>query len=148
MSIIMRKKESKFKEFLKKDEEKDRSGFIAAIIINVIIWFIVNNIVNWNLSFISPTFVEVLGILNLLIISTIIINFIFLFYQPTWFRNMLHVVTDILSIIVLYTFLKVFPFILNDFLALVVVILIVLGILGAIIGLIIHLLKFVFGFSD
>ena len=144
----MKRKDSKFKEFLKKDKEKDRSGFIAAIIINVIIYFIVNNLLNWNLSFISPTFVEVLGILNLLIISTILINFIFLFYQPSWFRNMLHVITDILSIIMLYTFLRVFPFILNDFFALVVTILIVLGILGAIIGLIIHVLKFIFGFSE
>lgn len=144
----MKRKDSKFKEFLKKDKEKDRSGFIAAIIINVIIYFIVNNLLNWNLSFISPTFVEVLGILNLLIISTILINFIFLFYQPSWFRNMLHVITDILSIIMLYTFLRVFPFILNDFFALIVTVLIVLGILGAIIGLLIHVLKFIFGFSE
>lgn len=144
----MKRKDSKFKEFLKKDKEKDRSGFIAAIIINVIIYFIVNNLLNWNLSFISPTFVEVLGILNLLIISTILINFIFLFYQPSWFRNMLHVITDILSIIMLYTFLRVFPFILNDFFALIVTVLIVLGILGAFIGLIIHVLKFIFGFSE
>lgn len=144
----MKRKDSKFKEFLKKDKEKDRSGFIAAIIINVIIYFIVNNLLNWNLSFISPTFVEVLGILNLLIISTILINFIFLFYQPSWFRNMLHVITDILSIIMLYTFLRVFPFILNDFFALIVTVLIVLGILGAIIGLLIHILKFIFGFSE
>lgn len=142
----MKKKDSKFKQFLKKDEKKDQSGFIAAIIINVVIWFIVNNIVNWNLSFISPTFVEVLGILNLLIISTILINFIFLIYQPSWFRNMLHIITDILSIMVLYTFLKIFPFILSDFLAVVLTVLIVLGILGAFIGLIIHGLKFVYGF--
>jgi hypothetical protein len=139
---------SKFKDFMKRDKERHRSEFVAAIIINIIIWYIANNLVNWNLSFISPTFIEVLGILNLLIIATIVINFIFLFYDPGWFWNLFHIPIDILGIMTAYTFLIVFPFILNEFLALVLTILIILGIIGGFIGLIIHLFKFVNGITN
>jgi len=135
---------SKFKAFFREDKEPDRSGFIAAIIINIIIWYIANNLLNWNLSFISPNFSNVLGILNLVIITTILINFIFIFYSASWFRNLLHIPVDILGIMTAYTFLIVFPFILGDVLALVLKILIVLGIIGGIVGLIIHILKFIY----
>jgi hypothetical protein len=139
---------SRLKNYLSKDKEKDRSEFIAAIIINIILWFIVNNLLNWNLSFISPTFIQVLGILNLLITTTIIINVIFLFYQATWFRNMLKIITSILGIMVAYSLLVVFPFILNEVLALVLTIILVLAIIGGIIGLIIHLLKVIYVLYD
>jgi hypothetical protein len=139
---------SRLKNFLSKDKEKDRSEFIAAIIINIILWFIVNNLLNWNLSFISPTFIQVQGIIYLLITTTILINIIFLFYQATWFRNLLKMITDILGILVAYTLLVVFPFILNEVLALVLTILLILAIIGGIIGLIIHLLKVIYVLSD
>jgi hypothetical protein len=143
-----KRSESRLKLFITKDREQHRSEFIASIIINLIIWYIANNIVNWNLSFISPIFTEVLGILNLLLISTILINFIFIFYHPGWFRNMLRIVIDILGIITAYTFLTVFPFILNQTLAFGLTILIILGIIGGIIGMIIHILKFLYGASN
>ena len=147
----MPKKKTKYwglKKFLAKDKEKNRSDFVAAIIVNIILWFIANNLLNWNLSFISPTFSQVLGILNLLIITTIIINIIFLFYQATWFRNLLKMVTDILGIMVAYTLLVVFPFILNEGLALALTVLLVLAMIGCFIGLIIHLLKVIYVLSD
>ena len=44
-------------------EEKSvkRSGYIITIIINLILLCIANNITNWNLSFISPTFNRLSG---------------------------------------------------------------------------------------
>lgn len=144
----MKRKDSRFKRFLKRDREQQRSGFIATIIINIIIWYIANNLLNWNIGFISPTFADVLGILNLLIIITIFVNFIFLFYHPGWFRNFLRIPTDILAIMTAYKFLTVFPFILNKSLAFALTILIILAIVGAFIGLIVHILKFVYGFSE
>lgn len=149
--VSMPKKKTKytgFKNFLARDKKKDRSEFIAAIIINIIIWFIANNLLSWNLSFISPTFIQVLGTINLLIITTILINIIFLFYQSAWFRNLLKMVTDILGIMVAYALLVVFPFILNEGLALALTVLLILAIIGCIIGLIIHLLKIIYTLSD
>lgn len=143
-----KKTDSKFKRFLKRDKEKDRSEFIAPIIINIIIWFIVNNVLNWHLSFISSSFSEVLGILNLLIMASIVVNIIFLFYQAGWFRNSLKIILDILGIMVAYSFLIVFPFILNEGLALALTILLILALIGGIIGLIIHILKAVYLLVD
>lgn len=134
---------SKMDKFLK-DKEHHRGEFIAAVIVNIICWYIANNLLNWNLSFISPTFSDVLGILNLFLITAIIINFIFIFYNASWFRNLLSIITAILGVIVAYTFLTVFPFILNDTLALALKILLVLAIIGSFIAIIVHIMKVIY----
>lgn len=134
---------SKFEKFFE-EKEKHRAEFVAAIIINLIFLYIFNNLLSWNLSFIAPTFADVLGILNLLIIATIIVNFIFIFYQSPWFRNLLQMIPDVLGINTAYAFLVVFPFILGDLLGLILYIFLVLVIIGSIIGLLIHLVKFVY----
>ncbi len=126
-----------------KEKEHHRAEFIAAVIINIIIWYIANNLLNWNLSFISPTFSNVLWILNYFLIASIVINFIFIFYHASWFRNLLLIIIDILGIIAAYTFLMVFPFLVGDVLALGLKILIILSIIGFFISLIIHLIKFI-----
>ncbi len=134
---------SKFEKFFN-EKEKHRGEFVAAIIINLILLYIFNNLLSWNLSFIAPTFADVLWILNLLIISTIIVNFIFLLYHPPWFRNLLQIIPDILGINTAYTFLVVFPFILGDLFGLILYLFIILVIIVSIIGLLVHLVKFAY----
>lgn len=101
-------------DFLKKllnEKEPKTSEFIGAIIANVILLYIVNNLLSWNLSFIAPSFQDVLWIFNISIVATIIGNIIFLIYHPGWFRSIIRIILNILGFMVAYYLYTVFPFI-------------------------------------
>ncbi len=84
------KEVSKLDKFLEKDKKKHRAEFVVSIIFNIILYYVANNLLNWNISFIAPTFANVLWIVNYFLLAAIIINLIFIFYHPNWFRNLLH----------------------------------------------------------
>ncbi|MDD3754241.1 MAG: hypothetical protein PHQ17_06785 [Methanobacterium sp.] len=105
------------KNFLKKifEEKKvKKSEFIVAIIVNVILFYIVNNLLSWNFSFITSSFQDVLWIFNISICATIIANIIFLAYHPGWFRSLAKIVLNILSFYVCYYLFTIFPFIFSQ----------------------------------
>ncbi|HOI39833.1 MAG TPA: hypothetical protein PL055_05635 [Methanobacterium sp.] len=137
------KEVSKLDKFLEKDKKKHRAEFVVSIIFNIILYYVANNLLNWNISFIAPTFANVLWIVNYFLLAAIIINLIFIFYHPNWFRNLLHVVIDVLFIITAYTFFTVFPFIVGEGLAIALKILIALVIVASVISLIIHVVRFI-----
>lgn len=101
------------KDFLRnflKEKEPKTSEFIVAIIANIIILYIVNNLLYWNLSFIAPSFQDILWIFNISIAATIIGNIIFLIYHPSWFRSIIRIILNILGFMVAYYLYTVFPF--------------------------------------
>lgn len=93
-----------------KDKEINRIEFIVAIIVNIIFLYIFNNIPSWNISFITSAFVNILWIINLSLGANIVVNIIFIFYHPSWFRHSLQTFLNILSIMVLYYLYTIFPF--------------------------------------
>nr|WP_319372512.1 hypothetical protein [uncultured Methanobacterium sp.] len=97
------------KNFLKEKEHKT-SEFIAVIVVNLIFLYIVNNLLSWNLSFITSSFQDVLWIFNLSIAATIVGNVLFLIYHPTWFRSIIRIILNILGFLVVYYLYTVFPF--------------------------------------
>lgn len=103
------------KNFLKEKETKT-SEFIVAIIANLIFLYIVNNLLSWNLSFIAPSFQDVMWIFNISISATIIGNIIFLIYHPTWFRSIIRIILNILGFLVVYYLYTVFPFVFTNYL--------------------------------
>lgn len=103
------------KNFLKEKEPKT-SEFIVAIIANLIFLYIVNNLLSWNLSFIAPSFQDVMWIFNISISATIIGNIIFLIYHPTWFRSIIRIILNILGFLVVYYLYTVFPFVFTNYL--------------------------------
>ena len=72
-----------FVRSLLKEKEPKTSEFVFAIIANIILLYIVNSMLSWNLSFISLSFQEVLWIFNISIAATIIANIIFLSNLPS-----------------------------------------------------------------
>jgi len=103
-----------FLKKLFKEKEPKTSEFIGAIIANIILLYIVNNLLSWNLSFIAPSFQDVLWIFNLSITATIIGNFIFLIYHSGWFRSIIRIILNILGFLVAYYLYTVFPFIFSN----------------------------------
>lgn len=136
---------SKLDKFLEKDKKHHRAEFVVAVIVNIILYYVANNLLSWNISFIAPSFADVLWIVNYFLLAAIIVNLLFILYHPNWFRNMLQIVTDVLFIITAYTFFTVFPFLVGEGLVIVLKILIALLIAGSVIALIIHVVRFILG---
>jgi hypothetical protein len=101
------------KKFLKEKEPKT-SEFIAVIVVNLIFLYIVNNLLSWNLSFITSSFQDVLWIFNLSITATIVGNMLFLIYHPTWLRSIIQIILNILGFLVVYYLYTVFPFVFSN----------------------------------
>lgn len=140
--------QEKIKDFLKKIfEEKDvsKSEFIVAVIGNIIILYIVNNLLSWNLSFITSSFQDVLWIFNISICATIIVNLIFLAYHPGWFRSLVKIILNILSFLVCYYLYTIFPFIFSQAAYTIILkIILIFGMVALIIASLIEVLRLIF----
>jgi hypothetical protein len=87
-----------------------KSVYIGAIIANLILVYLFNNLLNWHVPFLTEEFLDVLSILNLSIIGTIIANIFFLFYDSIWFQNLVRIALNIIGVVFLAAFYKIFPF--------------------------------------
>jgi hypothetical protein len=97
--------------FLERNREKEqKSEYIIAIIVSLIFLYVVNNLLNWHVPFITNAFNEVLWNINLSIIATIIGNGLLLLYSPERFRHLVKIIINIISFIAVYVVYKVFPF--------------------------------------
>jgi len=91
-------------------KREQKTEYITAIIFNLIFLYIVNNLINWQVYFITNAFNEVLWIINLSIIATIIGNALLLLYNPERFRHVMKIILNIFAFIAVYFVYKVFPF--------------------------------------
>lgn len=133
-----------FLKKLSREKESKTSGFIASIIINLIFLYIVNNILSWNLSFIAPSFQDVLWIFNLSISANIIANIIFIAYHPGWFRSIIQIILNILGFMVCYYLFTIFPFIFSQAAYTIVLqMLLLLGMAGAVIACLVEIARLI-----
>jgi hypothetical protein len=101
------------KRFLKEKEPK-KPEFIIAIIVNIILLYVVNNLVSWNISFITASFNDILWILNISIVANIVANIIFLIYFSGWLKSLIQILLNILGILVIYYLYVIFPFVFSN----------------------------------
>ena len=119
------------------DEKRE---YIVAIIFNLILLFVFNNLLNWHVYFITSTFNEVLWIINLSIVVTIIGNFFMLLYRPDWFRHVTKIFLNIVAFAAVYIVYKVFPFNFNNaFLNWGLSALLILAMIGIVIAIIVEI---------
>jgi len=87
-----------------------KAGYIGTIVANIVLMFIVNNILKWGVPFFTREFTKVLWIINLSLSLTIACNIIYLIYDRAWFRNLTQMFLNTLSLLATYITYKVFPF--------------------------------------
>lgn len=120
----MKNDENKIKSFMdnlstkhrEKEKNSKKSEYIGAIVVNVILLYIFNNLVNWQVNFITNAFNEVLWVINLAIIATIIGNIMFLIFNPEWFKHIIKMILNIFAFTAVYSIYSVFPFNFSSFL--------------------------------
>jgi len=96
---------------MERNIKKERtSEYIIAIIFNLIFLYLINNLLNWNIYFITPALNEILWIINLSILATIIGNVLLLLYSPESFRYIMKIIMNTINFIAIYFVYEVFPF--------------------------------------
>jgi hypothetical protein len=83
---------------------------VVAIIINAIGLFIVQNLVAWDISFVTNKFAEVEGVISRSLVATIVVNALFLFYDRRWFKGLGEALSQTVSLVATIRLLQVFPF--------------------------------------
>lgn len=126
--------------------ESKKSEYVAAIIFNLIFWYIVNNLLNWHVYFITNAFNDVLWIINFTIIVSIVGNLLLLIYSPERLRHLVKIIINVVSFIATYLVWKVFPFnFYNSFYDWCFSILLILAMIGIIIATIVEFYLLVTG---
>ena len=89
-----------------------RFGYVVAIIVNVALLYVFNNLLKWNLPFLFLTerFEDCLWAINLSLVATIVGNALFLGYDAQWFKSIVQIVLNVFGFRSVYTIYKIFPF--------------------------------------
>ena len=88
-----------------------RSGYVIAIAVNVVMLYVVNNLLAWNiLPFLTDDFGRVLWLIDISLLATILVNFIYLAYDQSWFRSLGQIGLNLISLVVAVRMYQVFPF--------------------------------------
>ncbi len=84
-------------------------GYIVSIMVNIALIYIANNFLNWNIPFLTKDFAQCLWAVNLSLGVTIFINFIFIFFDRKWFKNLMQAFGNVFAFISGFIFWRVFP---------------------------------------
>jgi hypothetical protein len=88
-----------------------RSGYVIAIAVNVVMLYVVNNLLAWNiLPFLTDDFGRVLWLIDVSLLATIMVNFVYVAYDQRWFRSLGQIGLSLISLVVAVRMYQVFPF--------------------------------------
>lgn len=131
-----------------KPKRPRKVGYVFAIIFNLIVLYIVNNLLGWGAPFLTRQFIVPLSVLNISIVASVIANLVFLWYDSDWFLAITRTALNIIGVVVGYTFYSIFPF---DFsplasariVTIIVRVLLIIAIIGSVIGVVVEFSKFI-----
>jgi len=88
-----------------------RAGYVIAIAVNVVMLYVVNNLLAWDvLPFLTEDFGQVLWLIDISLLATIVINLIYVAYDQAWFRSLGQIGLNLISLVVAVRMYQVFPF--------------------------------------
>jgi hypothetical protein len=87
------------------------SGYVAAIVVNVIILALVNSDALWRwLTFVTDDIDRVLPLIELSLLASIVVNAAYLAYDAQWFASLTQVGVLGINLLATVRMLEVFPF--------------------------------------
>ena len=86
-----------------------RFGYFFSIIINFLMMYAANNLLIWNVPYLTERFSECLWAVNLSLGVSIFIHFVFMVFDRKWFRSFMQALANVFSLISVYVFREVFP---------------------------------------
>jgi hypothetical protein len=91
-----------------------RFGYFLSILINFAMIYIANNLLVWNVPYLTNDFMRCLWAINLSFAVTIFTNFIFIFFDRKWFHSLMEAFGTVFSFLSTYVFWQVFPLDINE----------------------------------
>jgi len=92
------------------DKEFRNSEFVAGIVANIVLLYIINSVMNWDISFIADSFRDLIPLLNAVIGANLAANFCFLIYRRQWFWTFMQIILSALGYLMVSSLYSVFPF--------------------------------------
>ena len=93
------------------DEKRE---YVIAIIFNLILLYLFNNLINWHINFVTNALTDILWIINLSITIAILGNALLLIYHPNLFRHVMKTLINIFALVAVVLLYTTFPFNLNN----------------------------------
>jgi hypothetical protein len=88
-----------------------RFGYLVAVSVNLVLLYVVNNLLAWDvLPWLTDDFEQILPILNLSLLATMVINVVYVWFDPGWFKSLTQIGLSVISLVVVVRLFRVFPF--------------------------------------
>ncbi len=88
-----------------------KTSYTAAVVVNLVMLFVINNLLSWDwFRFLTADFGPLLWLINVSLVATILINLVWLGYNPVWFRSLSQIGLNLISALVTVRMYQVFPF--------------------------------------
>ncbi len=86
-------------------------GYLVAVAVNAVLLWVVHNLLDWEWTrFITEEWDQVLPILTTSLIAAIVVNTLYIVFDPKWFKSLTQIVLSGISLAVTVRMLRVFPF--------------------------------------
>lgn len=97
------------KEFLR-DKELKNQDFVFGIIANIILLYIVNSVMNWDLPFVTESFRGLIPLFNVVIAANLIASAALIIYRVQWLWTFTQIILSALGYLMVSSLYSVFPF--------------------------------------
>lgn len=88
-----------------------RFGYVLTIVINVVVLYVANNVVAWGwFPWLTADFDEVVPYISVAILSSIVVNAMYILYDGAWFKSIGETISLVLTLVSNVQLLRVFPF--------------------------------------
>jgi hypothetical protein len=122
-----------------------RAGYLIVVLLDLVMLWIAHQLLDWQWpSFLTGAFEDLLPWITASLAATAIVNLVWVFWDPEWFRHLTQFGLDVLSLAVAVRTWQIFPFDFSSYssgwetLARVAI---VVGIVGSAIGAVVELVK-------
>ena len=85
-------------------------GYLVAIIVNLVMLYVFRHLAAWGAPIITEAWAQVLPALELSIGATVLAHLLYIFYDGRWFRRVMQIGLSLLSLRVVLSIYRVFPF--------------------------------------
>ncbi len=94
---------------------EEKREYVIAIIFNLILLYVFNNLFNWHINFVTSALINILWIINLSITVSILGNALLLIYHPNLFRHVMKTIINIFAFVAVFFLYVTFPFNFSNF---------------------------------
>lgn len=92
------------------DRRRRQAGYVAAIVVQLVGLYVVRHLVEWDVPLLTDDFDRVVPYIELSILATLGANVAWLLLDPRWFRSLLQVGVNLVSLVPIVRMWQIFPF--------------------------------------